>query len=121
MKFVIDESKWRCGMRGKPGCRLGVGNTYLLNEKKFMCCLGQMCLQLGVPEEKIRLNSSPTNVRDVQIKYLKNREGYDSELSEKAMEINDDQETTVEEKKRKLRSLFKRYRHQVVFTKGKKR
>jgi len=46
MKFTIDRSKWRCGGNGLTTKR-GLSGTELQNSAGFMCCLGQVSVQLG--------------------------------------------------------------------------
>ena len=58
MNFTIDRSKWRCG--GDDG--KGWGETQLLNEEGFMCCLGQCSLQSGLSEEEIYRLGEPAFV-----------------------------------------------------------
>jgi hypothetical protein len=45
-KLILDYSKWRCGMDGANS--LGDGETALLNDKGFMCCLGMFGKQCGI-------------------------------------------------------------------------
>lgn len=63
MKFTIHRSKW---LRGEGGAK----SRLLRPEDGKMCCVGQICLQLGVPEEKIRDQGSvySAGVGDVFIK-----------------------------------------------------
>ena len=48
VKFTIDVNTWRFG--GMRDCKNkhGEGHTYLLNNEGYMCCLGQISLQLGL-------------------------------------------------------------------------
>jgi hypothetical protein len=51
MKFVIDRSKW---LRGE-----GTGDSFLLRPSDGkMCCVGQMCKQLGVSDDILRSRKS---------------------------------------------------------------
>lgn len=44
--YVLDVSKWRCGMdSNNPKNRLGIGRTFLLNGVGYSCCLGQFAAQ----------------------------------------------------------------------------
>lgn len=66
-KFVIDRSQWRCGGGGRfsASCR-GSGDSMLFTDawsadgdRQFMCCLGFMSHQLGVPKEDMRDTELP--------------------------------------------------------------
>ncbi len=59
-KFIIDRSKWRSGGYGINA--IGKGGTKLLNNEGYMCCLGQICLQLGINESLISLKNSPEDI-----------------------------------------------------------
>ena len=46
--FVLDVSKWRCGGSiCTSNLVIGEGDTKLLNEEGYMCCLGQFAEQAG--------------------------------------------------------------------------
>jgi hypothetical protein len=51
IKVKIDRSKWRTGLNGASAS--GRGDTCLLNDEGFMCCLGFCSLAAGVPESEI--------------------------------------------------------------------
>ena len=127
MKFRIDRSKWRSGNEGNYA--IGLGNTFLLNEKGFMCCLGQVEKQLGLSDENIENKSWPCSTKRKNILSNYNPdcvEGYmplgmsfdgyeNTELSNIAMKINDDQELSVKKREKKLIALFKEYGHELEF------
>lgn len=58
MKFTIDRSKWRFGGDSYNLINL-FGDTLLCNAADFMCCLGHVSLQLGIPKEAICGIASP--------------------------------------------------------------
>jgi hypothetical protein len=113
--FTIDCNTWRCGDDGKY--KLGEGNTALLNDKGFMCCLGQVALQLDVHEADLLGVGEPEGVESDTILGLlvTNEWDEDSEndikhntvLSSEAMGINDNGNTTIETKINDLKELFK--------------
>ena len=113
--FTIDCNTWRCGDDGKY--KLGEGNTALLNDKGFMCCLGQVALQLDVHEADLLGVGEPEGVESDTIFGLlvTNEWDEDSEndikhntvLSSEAMGINDNGNTTIETKINDLKELFK--------------
>lgn len=113
--FTIDCNTWRCGDDGKY--KLGEGNTTLLNNEGFMCCLGQVALQLDVHEADLLGVGEPEGVESDTILGLlvTNEWDEDSEndikhntvLSSEAMGINDNGNTTIETKINDLKELFK--------------
>jgi hypothetical protein len=78
MKFRINRAEWVCGnyeveeyfpdkvqvetsvATGKSiDDMLYLGSSCLLNDQGRMCCLGQICKQAGVPDNILKMNSSP--------------------------------------------------------------
>lgn len=120
MKFVVDRSKWRCGSDSFN--KVGKGMTSLLNSDGFMCCLGHCALQVGATASQIKNNGMPRNTDVVLPVLSKKHKVYnfiiDTRLSEAAAKINDDVSITTNERERKLRSLFSKFKHKLVF-KGK--
>lgn len=93
-----------------------------------MCCLGIIACQLGIPKDKIAGHGDPENVADgdtqdtfLQAGFLKDAvDGfghvtrYNSELSHKAIDINDS--TLIpSEKEAKLTELFKKHNITLIF------
>lgn len=120
MKFRINLNEWICGDPGyhnNEGNKLGEGYTELLNVQGHRCCLGMICKQLGVKDEDLLAVASPEDLPK-RVKYLTSNKG-NSKLAYEAMNINDDPATTIEVKKKKLRVLFKKHGHQLVFYRGK--
>lgn len=132
MKFVIDCNKWICGnphypvLPGDVNCRLGSGSTRMLNRFGYMCCLGQVCGQLGFTEEQMMELGEPHEVfcsgYKPQINFLCEKGEEDGEeyfinsaFSVKAMEINDATTTTVREKIDLLTAHFKEAGHELEF------
>lgn len=56
-KLIIDRSIWRTGDDSKN--KTGDGNTALLNHQGYMCCLGMMCEQIGLPRQALLDVSQP--------------------------------------------------------------
>lgn len=115
--LILDEATWRCGKNSQnSNNRRGTGDTRLENEEGFMCCLGQFSNQLkkGL---NIRCKMFPAGTNE-KIPLLTKR-GYnsyvDTKLSNKAVVINDDESTSIYEKVRKLRSLFRTKGIKIVF------
>lgn len=120
MEFKIDCSKWRCGLEGKYA--KGLGGTSLQNEEGFMCCLGQVALQID-PDAEIKNKSEPDECvffednDNILIKIYKDPEIYiqNTKLSILAMNINDNPTYTTKQRKTKLKKLFHQNGHTLIF------
>lgn len=110
INLTLDYSKWICGEGGPH--QVGKGQVALLNRDGFMCCLGQWSLQLGCSEDLILGRGEPGEV-GVEIPglcYQGDREEHviyyhDTKFSNDAIKINDDKNTTPEEKIKLLTDL----------------
>lgn len=126
-QLIIDRAKWRTGNFGRN--RTGVGNTQLLNDDGYMCCLGFYCLQAGIPSENIMGVTQPDdilNVRKFYNKYedmellLVDREFADdsmliTDFTTIAMSINDDDNITSEKREDLLIHHFASVEVDVIF------
>ena len=119
---VIDRSKWRTGGVGINAT--GEGQTKLLNEEGFMCCLGFMCkshkiktLGLGAPSgtRKVPLLTELNDVNPNLFSTTDHPKYKNTTLCEQAMNINDSEVTSREEKEERLKSLFEG-KLELVFT-----
>ena len=114
MKLVIEKSKW---LRG-----LGGGDSGLLIEEK-MCCLGFLAKQCGVDEREMGKSGSPACLSAQEADRMPawllttgRNGGYeDSEVCEKLMDINDDENRTDRERKEELTAIFKEHDIEVEF------
>lgn len=61
--LTIDRSRWR---RGGDESGLGQGDTALLNDLGFMCCLGFDALACGVPDAVIHGEADPDYIVAVE-------------------------------------------------------
>lgn len=116
--LILDYSLWRCG--GVKGENiLGEGPTLLNNDEGYMCCLGQVCLQLnssltresirGIGEpESLDPIVSPLNMMNEEGEYGSPKKA-NTNLSREAMIINDDAATTPQEKIDLLIPLFAKH------------
>lgn len=119
-KFVLDFSTWRCGRNGNTGRSTGKGETFLLNSEGFSCCLGQVYLQKGVEPSELIEKYTPQSLYTLE-HILKDTEGAkndfliimddngyvtDSYFACRAININDDTGTSLEEKLFNLDKLF---------------
>lgn len=108
--LTIDCAKWRCGsISDISENRLGFGDTEMLNREGYMCCLGQLSLQLNkkLGNCSILKRYSPEDC-GARIPILTDKNIRDTNLTFEAVTINDDEDTTVKEKIRLLRALFKK-------------
>jgi len=97
-KLILDYSKWRCGMDG--GNSLGYGETALLNNKGFMCCLGQFGKQCGVPDNELFERGDPSECEtSVPL--------FEGSFVVSAININDDEDTTPEAKLNAIETLLR--------------
>ncbi len=115
--LYLNLKTWRCGEDTKKRKnRKGRGETYLLNDKGYSCCLGQWIKQTDKKCD-IRDLCSPQDVYEHKNKTLvkKNTSGgySNTEFSKTCMEINDDRGTTVKEKIYLLRRILKKYRRKL--------
>lgn len=134
MRFVIDRSKWRCGggevldsdgrVTARPPHARGVGYVTLLNGHGFMCCLGMISEQCGVPLGCLQNVAQPEEIyepevpRVVPLLAFMNRYGHYelSDLGGEAIGINDDCEIDDATREQRLKDLFSRHGHEIVFT-----
>ena len=119
-RLTLDYSKWRCGEDPSfihPKTSLGIGWIHLLNNEGYMCCLGQFSLQLnpGLCKSDIRNIANPEELCTYvpSLTRLKNKCYINTKLSKEAIRINDDRTTTVQEKIKLLRSLFKEHGYSI--------
>lgn len=108
-QFKIDRTKWRNGSYGDN--MVGKGITLLLNEEGYMCCLGQCLRQMGV--DGLLGHGTPAFTSKINSYFV--NYGANSKLSESAVEINDNEETTSLEKELELIALFSSYGLELSF------
>lgn len=102
--LILDCKTWRCGgdehLEKTPleNC-LGKGETVLLNKEGYMCCLGQFSLQVN-PELKSKdiLFKGAPDVVECDLGFLQGNHCNNSDFSNIAVEINDDDTTTLQQK-----------------------
>lgn len=132
--LVLNYNKWICGESDKESqcespverCSLGKGCTSLLNNKGYMCCLGQFAYQAGASPESLLNNGNPEEIDGIIVLGLVNTktEKYseseievsksNSKFSDAAIAINDDEQTTIIEKVKKLRSLCSKFKRKLT-------
>lgn len=113
-KFVIDRNRWRSGHNGS--IKTGEGNTQLLNREGYMCCLGFISQQCGVPDDKL-LGSEWPSETDVTffLTYERSGELFDKQLVNNAVSINDDENIPIEIKEQQLIALFAAAGYELEF------
>lgn len=115
----IDRSKWKTGEDGSENST-GLGDTQLLNDEGFMCCLGFRCLQLGIPKKDILERGEPGDVDGWEvIPDLVNHHDWgtiNTEFTNKAMKINDSGKLTRKQREYRIKQHFKKVNVDVVFT-----
>ena len=120
MKLILDVSKWRCGgsgsqvkVAGDKGIGLGIGNTRLLNQEGYMCCLGQWISQLH-PDIKILDVGEPSDLDEPNTFAIK--DGENTDFANRAIIINDNERYTVEEKIDGLKQLCTDFKFELEVT-----
>ena len=105
-RLVIDRPTW--------------GTGQLLDHNGNKCCLGFLAIKCGADETEIDGEMSPANVPNINwpaaftgVATYKNKKGVkrylkNSELADKMMSINDDEEMKWADKERELIPLFKK-------------
>jgi hypothetical protein len=116
---IIDRAKWRTGDKGEN--RTGEGTTALLNPEGYLCCLGFICKAYGCDDKEILRSGEPCEVGQhiIDLVDLFNEDDekyfYNSDLTDAAININDNDETTPEEKELALLELFKDSSYNLSF------
>lgn len=115
--WTLNYRTWKCGQNDSDSL-LGRGETALRNREGFMCCLGHAAVAAGVKCSNLVDVSFPDDLADscddddVAHVILGLVYGYgksNTRLSEKAANINDDEETTPAQKIVALKKLFKKH------------
>jgi hypothetical protein len=118
MDFILDYSKWRCG--GDDSNKLGEGETLLLNKEGYQCCLGQFCSQLGFELGDLYDKTYPSEIEQKQripsigIFTSDFSDFGDTDLTDAAVAINDNIDTTPQEKIDALKELFSEHGHTIT-------
>jgi len=111
--LTLDYKKWKCGCDGGGiKNRHGVGDTFLLNDQGYMCCLGQFSLQANIPKRHMINKESPADLL-ANIKGLTNEDIEETTLSQEAIAINDSIYTSIPEKVHNLQQLFKQHGYTI--------
>jgi hypothetical protein len=102
--LIINRAKWRTG--GDSRIQTGEGSTKLLNNDGFMCCLGFRCHQMGIPKKDLLGYLSPAGLSENWvIPDLVDSAG-DTDFTTTAVDINDDECITQEEREKEITEHF---------------
>lgn len=133
MKFIVDRSKWRSGGASEDFNHefvdktlercvepVGKGSIRMENTKGFRCCLAFCAIQLDskvLMINRTKPESCTWSSEEPNPLILRSDEGIikNSPLSIKAMEINDDKDSTTTQREERLTRLFKEYGHEIEF------
>lgn len=105
----INTSKLRSGLYGKN--RTGKGEVRLLNKEGYSDITGLVLLQLGFTKNQLKDKRNPGIIQQNIFK----ESGDLNRLGEKAIDINDDEDTTLKDKQRKWKTLFYNYGIKLTF------
>lgn len=123
-ELILNVDIWRCGAQGQEGvCALKTknGDTHMLDRKGGMCCLGQFSRQFGMADELLLEESTPMATgRKMPLltkhdysSFLNYGAITDTTFSNKAMDINDDCNTTIQVKIERLTALCKKHKYNL--------
>ncbi len=122
-QLIIDRKKWRTGGDSVELRRLK-GPTSLYNDMGYSCCLGFYCRKIGGIRNNVLLDvGSPDNlnIKDfTKIELLVSRDSRDevydgSVFSQEAIDINDDDSLSNEEREAAIIEHFKKVDIEVIF------
>lgn len=103
-RLIINRSKWKTGEI--LGNFTGKGDTELLNEEGFMCCLGFCCHQMGISKKELLNKSIPSELVNWEIPGLLDKRGNDSKFANDALGINDDPKLSIKKREKKIKKHF---------------
>jgi hypothetical protein len=113
-EFTLDYKTWRSGGDDSNPNALGEGLTRLRNKHGYMCCLGQYCIQAGVSPNELTGQAEPGDL-GLEVPGINYARGFDTEIfyntsfAREAMNINDDENRTPEERLTALKELFEKH------------
>lgn len=114
MQFTLDVSKWRCGFESEN--KLGDGNTMLLNDEGYMCCLGQFSQQCGVLQDDLLYACMPDELSDypeIQEIFL-DEDNYCNTMTNNLVAINDRETITTDERIQEIINELNENGHELV-------
>ncbi len=106
-KFVVNRSRW---LRGE-----GFERSFLLRQSDSkMCCFGFLAMACGYTENEIKSVREPCSVKNTDLFPLLIHENENGEV-DSLMDINDDADSTNEQREQELTELFKELNIEIVF------
>lgn len=111
-KFTIRRSKWR---RGGIQYNNDKGQTFLLNNQGYMCCLGFATNQIcRIPKKDLLEQGAPTCVFENKSTFT-DEGGCNNDLTKRAIRINDACNISDKVREKRLTALFKKHDIKVTF------
>ena len=118
--YKLDVSKWKSGP-GNNKFTTGTGSTCMLNEKGYMCCLGQFAKQKGVSDDHLLDKGDPSDVyHSIQKRYDQAfvHKGKVTKLAKKLIDINDSmreyKKFTPKQRADAIRAELKKHGHTLT-------
>lgn len=103
--FIIDRSKWRFG--GSSTTRnKRFGHVAMLNEKEFMCCLGQCYKQMGYPDDELLNVNDPGDVERPDSDLIFSTGSKSTKFSNHCIGINDTSTMRKRTREQRLTKAF---------------
>ncbi len=105
-RYTIDRSKWVCGTKEQL-----LGHTRMLNNIGRMCCLGQICKQMGYKDADLYSHELPSLVYEMskkenyKIRVFLDDQNIDNIFSYNMAKINDEIHITQAEREKQLKRL----------------
>lgn len=121
MKTIVDRRKWLRGPYALSKC--GQATSYLLDVHGMKCCLGFRLDQDGVPSEALVGGRTPGHVynnssfsKETWLVDIADDGVFDSSgEAHKAMEANDNQSLTDEEREEIIKNIFEKNGEEIEF------
>jgi hypothetical protein len=138
-EYVLDVDKWRCGGSERDyeeqeesilkNCSLGSGPIKMLNARGYSCCLGQFALQKGIDPRLLLNKGTPRVVADISenlydknfviVEYYADLfETHNTPLASYLMTVNDDPDTTIQQKILMIRTKLAEHGHTLKVING---
>ncbi len=109
MRFIVKRNRW---LRGEPSSWLHRPTDHK------QCCIGFVCRQLGATVNQVCQHTVAYRVKNLSAEAklcLLDRSGSDRNWVQDAYGVNDDLTIEDGEREKKLKAIFKRAGHQLIF------
>lgn len=116
--FTVNRATWRCGDYGIN--QKGLGVTKLRNQLGYQCCLGFACIAIGFDELDIEGYNTPFGFGEItnnnrDLSYLVTEQQLNSDFTNAAMDINDDDLINDKEREQRLIALGRMHNIEINF------